>query len=293
MSRHYENIVIGGNLEALAYAFVNNFSVLYTELSEPFEFDYVPFGLELGALGSLPSTNLSTNFGSLKVGPSKMQIWQKLLFSMSMAGKGIYGDTINTIDINDGDLIINCFGTKNRILSYDKLIVFDERGLRGLPEITGQTKKKNIVYDWVNINSGGKHDYDLFSYKDDFVNKVYFYSSRRSDNSKSKDLVSVSYLTDEQLVDFSYSETYVKFKLLELFRELGLRGARNGRDSQRPGHYKYYAVKLTPADRQVRSSVENNYKLDDSVVFNNMTFEDILKQPYALDGYLKRVVEAL
>ena len=103
----------------------------------------------------------------------------------------------------------------------------------------------------------------------------------------------MSYLTDEQLIDFSYSDTYVRFKLLDLFKELGIRGARNGRDVNRPGHYKYYAVKLEPSDRQVVRRVVNEYESDERLVFNYEDFNDIIEEPTVLEGYLKRICKTI
>jgi len=134
---------------------------------------------------------------------------------------------------------------------------------------------------------------NLLRYEDEFVNTVHFYPSDRNDNTKLKDLVCVSYLTDEQLVDFSYSDTYVKFKLLDLFKQLGIRGARNGRDVNRPGHYKYYAVKLEPSSRQVVKRIVNEYESDERLIFNNSSLSEIAEEPTVLEGYLKRVCDII
>jgi hypothetical protein len=293
MSIYYEKVVIGGSLEAFTYAFKHCLPVLYTNLKPPFKFDYLQPGVDFNLNINPPPHVLKTALGTTTFGPSKLQIWQKLLFVLSVSGKVIYGDTVRSARIDGDEIQLSCDGTHRKSITFDQAIIFDDEKIIGLPTIERQTKYKSIVYDWVNIVSGGSHEYDLLQYDDEFVNAVYFYPSERNDNTRLKDLVSVSYLTDEQLIDFSYSDTYVRFKLLDLFKELGIRGARNGRDVNRPGHYKYYAVKLEPSDRQVVRRVVNEYESDERLVFNYEDFNEIVEEPTVLEGYLKRICKII
>ena len=293
MSIHHERVVIGGNLEAFTYAFKHCLPVLYTNLKPPFKFDYLQPDVDFDLNINPPPNVLKTASGTTTFGPSRLQVWQKLLFVLSVSGKVIYGDTVRSVQIDGDEMQLSCDGTHRKSITFDQAIVFDDERVAGLPTIKRQTKYKNTVYDWVNIVSGGSHEYDLLQYDDEFVNTVHFYPSERNDNTRLKDLVSVSYLTDEQLIDFSYSDTYVRFKLLDLFKELGIRGARNGRDVNRPGHYKYYAVKLEPSDRQVVRRVVNEYESDERLVFNYEDFNDIIEEPTVLEGYLKRICKTI
>jgi hypothetical protein len=294
MNLNYEKIVYGGSLEAFLFAYKNNLPVLYTNLKPPFLFDYLqPVG-EFDKLNiKSPPNVLNSPTGSISYGPNKLQIWQKLYFLLSMSGKILYGDTVKSVSIEGYEMHLNCGTSKRKIVSFDQVIFFDDAGVTGLPPINKQTKLKNIVYDWVNITSGGSHSYDLFVNDDDFAKFVYFYPSDRNDNSKLKDLVCVSHLSDEQTDDFSYSSTYVKFRLLDMFKEHGIRGARNCKDPNRPGKYKYYAVKLEPAKREVERQLTNEYHQDDRFIFNKYSLEDILQMPYASEGYLKRISELI
>ncbi len=293
MNIHHDRIVIGGNLEAFTYAFKHCLPVLYTNLKPPFKYDYLQPDVVFDLNTTSPPIVLKTASGTTTCGPPKLQIWQKLLFLLSVAGKTVYGDTVRSIHIEGNEIQLSCDGARRKTITFDQAVIFDDEKIIGLPLINKQIKYKNIVYDWVNIVSGGSHEYDLLRYDDDFVNTVHFYPSERNDNTRLKDLVSVSYLTDEQLVDFSYSDTYVRFKLLDLFKELGIRGARNGRDVNRPGHYKYYAVKLEPSNRSVVRRVVNEYESDERLVFNYNKLEQIIEEPTVLEGYLKRVSDII
>jgi len=287
--RHWGRIVVGGSLEAFIYAYKHDLPVLCVKPRPPLFLDLFGANVDFGTIGINEIRTLKTPQGLIEVGSPKLQIWQKLMFLLSMSGKLLYADLINSVKVEGKQLQISCDRMKRQLVGFERLEVFDDHGLIGMPEIKRRVKRKNVVYDWVNIVSGGSHDYDLFQYSGNFVKTVHFYSSERSDNSRLKDLVAVSYLTDEELDDFSYSSTYVRFKLLEHFKELGIRGARNGRDVKRPGYYKYYAVKLEPSNRQVDERVNTWYERDSRFGIRRESAEKLLKVDAEPSGYLQRL----
>ena len=72
------------------------------------------------------------------------------------------------------------------------------------------------------------------------VNEIVFYKSPRIDGDHDyKDLVTISYLTDEQIKDHSYSELMVLYKTKDIMKSYGIKGPRNGRDTANPEKYKY------------------------------------------------------
>ena len=293
MNLFYDKVVIGNSLEALAFAANNNLNVLFTTSEPPFEFDYLPPGFDKFGMSPSQTTSLKCENESILVGHTKAQLWQKLMFTLSLSGRILFADLARSLTVDDKKLFVSCSGMPRKAISFNKLIVFDDKNIVGLPELVTQEKDASVVYDWVNVASGGRHEYDVLIRDEDFINQVYFYPSRRTNNTKLKDLVAISYLTDEQVADFSYSDTYVKFKLLDMFKELGIRGARNGRDVNNPEKYKYYAVKLEPASRIIKPRVLNTYEDDDRFEFNNQSFEEILEQKQHPKGYLKTVLDNL
>lgn len=293
MSIHHDKIVIGSSLQALMYAANNNLNVLFTTSEPPFEFDYLSPEFDGFGMRSDRDISLKCEDKLVLVGQAKAQLWQKLMFSLSLSGRILFADLARSLTVDDNKLFVSCSGMPRKTINFEKLIIFDDRNIVGLPELLKQQKDTNIVYDWVNVTSGGRHEYDVLIRDEDFINQVYFYPSRRTNNTKLKDLVAISYLTDEQVADFSYSDTYVKFKLLDVFKELGIRGARNGRDVNNPEKYKYYAAKLEPASRIIKPRVLNTYEDDDRFEFNNQSFEEILEQKQHPKGYLKTVLDNL
>jgi hypothetical protein len=75
---------------------------------------------------------------------------------------------------------------------------------------------------------GGRHTLDEIELEDSFIDRVIFYPSDRPDvHSATRDLVAVSYQSDEQLRNFDYSDTMTKFLIEKEMNSLGIK-VKNG-----------------------------------------------------------------
>jgi hypothetical protein len=103
-------------------------------------------------------------------------------------------------------------------------------------------------------------------------------------------------LTDEQLREFNFSDTMVKFKVLDMMKKAGIRGTRNGRNPLYPEKssvpYKYYALKIEPSERVVYSATKRFYKPDPRFEFRYDTVEEALASAKKPEGYLNKISEA-
>ena len=58
-----------------------------------------------------------------------------------------------------------------------------------------------------------------------------------------------------------------KFKITQMMKDAGIRGARNGRDTYNPKIYRYYSPKIEAVEREVIRNIKNSgsviMKLDD------------------------------
>ena len=144
-------------------------------------------------------------------------------------------------------------------------------------EIIESPPERFRVLDWINVRSGAVHDLVNIETADDFVNQVYFYKSKRIDGKHNKkDLVAVSYLAKEQILDFDYSDTMVKFKVENLMRRYGIKGAKSGVN---PGDKpKRYSVKIEPSYREVLKMSKTKYKDLDNVKFLDLTEKEIIEK---------------
>jgi len=288
-----DKLVIGGSVEALWYAFCMDLPLVYFRPIHPFYFERLENIYEIPALKLSEKVLMKTQDAHVEEGILKDKIWQRLIFLLSMSGRNPFGDNAVSASIDDNIMSVN-FGIKKKVnIEFKKLIIFDSEGVTGLPPPTKVIKNKSYVYDWMNIVSGGKHEYDMFLFDDDLVNKVYFYSSFRLDNHKVKDLVCLSRVPYEEIDHYSYSDTYAKLKLTKIMKGLGMRGARNGRDQENPDKYKYYAVTIEPTYRETKNDIINIYDQDDDrFLFLNEKIENMLDMPVEYTGYLKKLTES-
>ena len=274
-----DRIVVGGCIRSLLYAFFHELPIIFVRPHPPFRFDDFP-DCDVGALGLERKER------------TQLEVWERLVFLLGLSGKMPINSRDNKLRIVDNVLTVTS-GNAATKFNFNKLVIFDDEQVKGLPRVKREEKKKNTVFDWVNVRSGCNHDIPhLVDNEGFFVNKIIFYPTERSDNKKHKDLVAISHLTDQQLQDFDFSDTMARFKIIKMMKEAGIRGARNGRDVKNPEKYKYYAVKVEPAEREVFSNNKRFYESDERFDFRYDTLEEILSSAQRPKGYLKKLCEA-
>ena len=265
---YYETIVIGGGLNALLFSYYNNFPCIFVESDIPFEFDVFQGEFDFSFLG-------------LGNDPGKALVWQRLITALSLAGLVPMSDKTESISIQGNKLKAVTKNSRLGRFEFEKLIVFDDRGMRGLPNLRKQKIGKCRVIDWFHVRSGMEHSHDSFETEDNFIQKVIFYPSERFGNQTSgrlrKDLVAISYLDEGDLSMFDYSDTMAKFKITQMMKDAGIKGARNGRDANNPNIYRYYSPKIEAAERQIFRDIKSFYKKDKRFEFRHETPEEIIK----------------
>lgn len=265
---YHETIVIGGGLSALLYSYYNNFPCIFVESDVPFRFDAFDGQETLPPLG-------------LEDDPNKSLVWQRLMATLSLAGLVPMSDKAASISIQDNKLKAITNNSRLGRFEFGKLVVFDDKNIKGLPPIRKQKIGKCRVVDWFDVRSGMEHNHDLLQTKDDFIKEVIFYPSDRFGNQTSgrlrKDLVAISHLDEDKLNDFDYSDTMAKFKITQMMKDAGIKGARNGRDTKNPNIYRYYSPKIESTERQIFKDVKNFYKKDKRFDFRYETPEEIIK----------------
>jgi len=276
-----DQIVVGGDIRSLLYAAIHELPIVFHRPVSPFRFDLLP-NPHLANLGFEVTEELTAR-----------QVWERLMFLLGLSGLVLSPEGPNSLRVDENKLVIST-DAKSYQYNFKKLIVFDDQEITGLPRVKKETRGTNRVIDWVNVRSGCRHEHDYLSdSQNNFIKEIFFYPSDRSDNSKLKDLVAISYLSDTQLEDFDYSDTMARFKILKMMKEAGIRGARNGRDQKNPQRYKYYAVKVEPAERIVERDVTRYYEEDDRFLFIYDSVDDILNTSSKPKGYLGKLCEAL
>ena len=74
-----------------------------------------------------------------------------------------------------------------------------------------------------------------------------------------------------------YSNSYLRLKLLNLMKDHGIRGEKNGFTKNLPKKQKYRAVKVEHAKREVIKIKQNRYKKTENVEFLSQNLRDLPK----------------
>ena len=276
----YNTIVIGGGLNAKVYAYHNKCPCISGGVNAPFRFDVLEQGKPL----------FSTK--------NKLQAFEEITFLLGLSGQLPVGDKKCSINIRENTLKVITSSSRIAIFEFDKLVIFDDTNVFGLPLVKEKKIGKSRVLDWFDVRSGMEHEHDSFESGEDFVKKVVFYPSDRFGNQSSgrirKDLVSVSYLDEAQIKDFEYSDTMVRFKVLQMMKDAGIKGARNGRDTNNPNLYRYYSPKIEATQRQIIPDIANYYEEDSRFEFRYDTPEEIIKEfSEEPDSYASKILNLL
>ena len=281
---NYNNIVIGSNLSALVYAYHHNFPLILINPDPPTKIDFFSANIDLSSFSICnEQIRFKTPSSIHNIDMSKLYLWQRLSYIMSLSGNLLIPHNVESLSVKDNCL--NVFSgqpIKKYNFSFKNLIFFSTDGLRNIEyECSGE--KEFVVYDWINIRGGCKHKYDFLESKDNFVKRIYFYPSDRIDgNNNFKDAVAISYLKKDQLTNYNFSDTMVRFKVKKMMKDAGIRGAKNGLNPNYPNRsltkFKYRPIKTEYCKRQIKE-IYTDVKFEDKrFKFIKETAESILKK---------------
>lgn len=231
--KRIKNLVIGGKLEALEYAYREGFHVFYEHLETPFQLEQTSEGL------------------------NKKDIIENYAFLLSLAGLNLSNSLISSYRIEENKLFIS--GRKPWITEVE----FQQLHDFTVEKIDNKFK----VADYINTRSCGSHDFREIKTQEEFVKEIYFYPSKRANSSKkfdlmthnyetvTKDVIIISYLTKEQIEQEEYSPIYSRLKLLETMKEIGIKGKKCG---TKPNGKEIRASIKLEFDRREINQIEKN-----------------------------------
>jgi len=289
----YEEIVIGSNLTAVLYAFSNKLPLFFTRLQQPFRFDYLDTHLDIACVGMENRTReLLTHHGKINVGLPKKLLWERLLFIISLAGRAPLSTLCQSIRHNGESLICSNEYSKIAEVKFQKAYYFGDDNCSGLVNEKRVANPSYMCYDWIAFNRGGKHEIDLIETTDSFVKQIWFYPTDRVDgNSPIKDACLVSTLTKEELLDFDYSQTMARFKMIAEMRDREMRGPFNGYSPA--GNPKYYNFRTSIIGRETSKKSARPRASLSTVEVSTIQEETLLEDlPQACVGY-DRLLENL
>jgi len=288
-----DKLVIGSTLDALVYCFLNNLPMVCTHLQPPFSFEHFNVDDDLSIFGVQNIEKIiKTNLGKKTVGLDKLWLWERLFFHLSVSGLCFLSDKAVSLRISNNTIKASTANARMAKIYFNDLVIFDDMNVHGLG-VYKIEDKIFTVYDWFDVRSGMKHNYDQIEDTTDFVNHIIFYPSDRvAGDHNFKDAIAVSYLTKEQLDDFEYSDINARFKTRHLMKHHGIRGARNGRNMLDKAKFKYYAVKIENSKRDIIAP-RNIYESTDNITFNYEALNDIIEKNILQESYVSKIIKRI
>ena len=190
-------LTIGSSLESLQYAYQHNTKLILNRLSFPDKFE-----------------------------PSHIKnAWGLLYTKLMLGGKIIGGDSVNK------HVQIVCERNVVNAIEYDKLYVFCDKNIIGLPDPTQAIDEYEVVDILKAVGLVSQPIHKLINTQDKLVKKLYII---KETNIAPIEIYSVSELTKEELQDFEYSDTMVKFKSEHLLGENNFVGVTGNSAARRP-----------------------------------------------------------
>ena len=159
----------------------------------------------------------------------------------------------------------------------------------GLPPPILIPEKKCRVYDWINVRRGLKHEWDWIDWlgSSDFVSHIFFYPTERIVGDQVyKDACAISYLTEEMIEHFDYSDINARFKVLYMMKQAGIKGPRNGYDPNDKTKIKYRGVRIETSHREVELLNPPIYESTNNIEFNYSAFNDIIEKNQLRESYV-------
>lgn len=185
----WANVVIGADTDAVDFAYKNNFFLLKNR------------------------TPHHHSYEDLEVP------WAYKSYALYSKGLCPFVDKVGNIRVDTTEKVIKVITKHSRYtIAYENLHVFDTENVSGVS--LDRELLHYRVLDWFDC----KGLYDLkcrqITTDEDLVNRLVFFKTRRVDgNQKYLDLLCESFLTEEQLKNFDYSDTMVRFKAKNILQK--------------------------------------------------------------------------
>jgi hypothetical protein len=263
----YDKLVIGSDLSALSFSYVNKCPLIYLTLDKPHKYSQNENWI------------LETN------------VWDDLAFLLSYSSYIPLGDKISSIRVDENNILK--IVTKNNLIcniNYNSLFISNDKNIEGLPPVASKTSDDFWVIDKFKVITGSEHDHKQLQGIGDFIKKIYFYKNMRLPanigiNMNKKDVLCVSKIKEKNLNHFDYSPVCARIAVTKLMKQAGIVGRKNGvnRKSRRPVQLESDERIIYPLGKNIYNSLPSNIH----IIYDN--WEKILFQDMIEDEYINKL----
>ena len=267
-----DTIVVGSDLNAIIFSYINGYIFINNHYSEPPYFDTLDLSDITGAVSLYD--DICEKMGPKTGEISKEKVWNYISVLLSVRGLHPFSDKVKSIRIRDNSLKVFTHDSKMIKCNFNNLFIFDDLHVEDIPFDYRKKDAKYRVLDWYKVESGALHSHEQINGDDDFVNKIHFYPSIY--NPLLKHMVSVSFLTKEQLKDPEYSEIYMRYKIIDMLTAAGIRGRKNGFGVG--GKQNRLSLKISFQKRDLEDLAILPYIEEGCIIMDNRSTKEIIKQ---------------
>lgn len=254
---HFDNIVIGADLSALLYSFYNKYPFFYVRKIPYFKHEEVKT-----IIGTRPD-----------------KIYNNLMSILGFAGLNILSDDVATLSIkNDKLLVAVTKGNNTYNINFNRAFIFDPFEVVGLDVPIVTQDCMNEVVDYYKILSCRNFVTPVIEDKENlFCEKVVFYDSKvKTPKGTSKDMMTISKLTDSELLSPDFNETMSKMKTLKMMKSVGMTGRISGKRNHRGEKVKILRrLEIQFLKREVKRLQKETMQDLDSIKFMNFEPSEI------------------
>ena len=190
----------------------------------------VVYGSSLAALRYAPSHDLHIVLESAAFPPPYTSSdikkeWSELFVQLMLAGKTIGGDKVTGTHLKDEYIQVVSRGNVVNKVEYETLHLFSDKNIFGLPAPSREARLHKGV-DLLTPRSLSTPHVHHITTGDGFVDEIFILKPQLR---RKADIYAISHLEENQLHDFDYSDTMVRFKSEEVLKTHGFEGSANGK----------------------------------------------------------------
>ncbi len=190
-------MIVGRTLESLLYAWRTQQRIVLVDPVYIFRFDEQFKGYDFSFMNA----------------KNPKELWTNLCFVMGFTSLLLFPNNVQSVRKSDVGLDVFTKGSKVRKVFADDVQYFDQK----------EDDSYN-VYDFFDTRATKPHNIWQIKGDDNFVKKINFYISPRVDKGNTKDLVTSSQMTHQQLLDPDWGNGIVKLKVLRMLASEGITG---------------------------------------------------------------------
>ena len=192
---YWPQLTIGSTTDAIRFAITNKTFLLFN---------------------SFPTFN---SYDLLRDLTSEEEAWAAAAYNAADLSLLPFSGALEKIRVDGHTLVAHTRSGGVYTIAFEQIDLFATKNIFGLEDCFTKTLQYNRVVDWFDVLQGGSTPCGFDLSQHETIKQTTFYESGRVDGREYYDLFCVSHLTDEQLMDYEYSDTFIKFKIVKSAQE--------------------------------------------------------------------------